>query len=36
VDVIAYSGALGWLTVGWGYWIDRHREVARAPAAAAA
>ena len=29
VDAIAYSGLLGWLTVAWGYWIDRHRETVR-------
>jgi hypothetical protein len=32
VEVIAYSGFLGWLTVAWGYWIDRHREPAGLPA----
>lgn len=31
VRVLAMSGLLGWLFVGWAYWVDRHREV-RAPA----
>ncbi len=26
VQVLAWSGLLGWLFVAWGYWIDRHRE----------
>jgi membrane-bound metal-dependent hydrolase YbcI (DUF457 family) len=26
VQVLAISGLLGWLFVGWAYWIDRHRE----------
>lgn len=25
VQVLALSGALGWLFVAWAYWIDRHR-----------
>jgi membrane-bound metal-dependent hydrolase YbcI (DUF457 family) len=25
VRALAFSGLLGWLFVGWGYWIDRHR-----------
>ncbi len=25
VQVLAMSGLLGWLFVGWAYWIDRHR-----------
>jgi len=25
VETVAWSGVLGWLTVAWGYWIDRHR-----------
>lgn len=25
VEAIAYSGLLGYLTVAWGWWIDRHR-----------
>ncbi|HKC42326.1 MAG TPA: hypothetical protein VKC64_00770 [Burkholderiales bacterium] len=28
VTVLAYSGLIGWLTVAWGYWVDRHREPA--------
>jgi membrane-bound metal-dependent hydrolase YbcI (DUF457 family) len=30
VDAIAYSGLLGYLTVAWGWWIDRHRTMANA------
>jgi hypothetical protein len=26
---VAIAGAFGWLFVGWGYWIDRHRAPAR-------
>jgi membrane-bound metal-dependent hydrolase YbcI (DUF457 family) len=26
VTVLALSGLAGWAFVGWGYWIDRHRE----------
>jgi len=26
VQVLAMSGLLGWLFIGWAYWIDRHRE----------
>jgi len=29
-EAVAWSGLLGWLTVAWGYWIDRHRVAARA------
>jgi len=28
VGAIAWAGQLQWLLVLWGYWIDRHREVA--------
>jgi len=28
VEVLAYSGLLGWLFVVWAYWIDRHRAPA--------
>ena len=35
VQVLAWSGLLGWAFVAWGYWIDRHRD-ALAPAARAA
>jgi len=28
VEAVAYSGALGYLTVAWGWWIDRHRAAA--------
>ena len=28
VRVLAVSGLLGWLFVGWAYWIDRHRAPA--------
>lgn len=28
VQVLAWSGLLGWLFVAWAYWIDRHREPA--------
>jgi hypothetical protein len=28
VQMLAWSGVLGWFFVAWGYWIDRHREVA--------
>ena len=34
VDAVAYSGLAGWLFVGWGYWIDRHRSAATATATA--
>jgi hypothetical protein len=27
VQVLAWSGLLGWLFVAWAYWIDRHRAV---------
>jgi hypothetical protein len=27
---VAIAGVFGWLFVGWGYWIDRHRAPARA------
>jgi membrane-bound metal-dependent hydrolase YbcI (DUF457 family) len=30
VQMLAMSGLLGWLFVAWAYWIDRHRESARA------
>ena len=30
VQVLAWSGLLGWGFVAWAYWIDRHREPARA------
>ncbi len=26
VEVLAWSGLLGWLFLAWAYWIDRHRE----------
>lgn len=26
VDVLAWTGLLGWLFLAWAYWIDRHRE----------
>jgi hypothetical protein len=28
VEAVAITGILGWLFVGWGYWIDRHRTLA--------
>ncbi|MDH3628745.1 MAG: metal-dependent hydrolase [Acidobacteriota bacterium] len=28
VTALAWVGQAQWLIVGWGYWIDRHREVA--------
>ena len=31
---VAWSGLLGWLTVAWGYWIDRHRAYRTSPAIA--
>jgi len=27
VQVLVWTGIAGWLFVGWGYWIDRHREM---------
>jgi len=30
VNVLATSGLLGWLFIGWGYWIERHRAPAGA------
>ena len=30
VTALATTGLAGWLWVLWGYWIDRHREAARA------
>lgn len=33
-EVVAWSGLLGWLTVAWGYWIDRHRAYRASPAIA--
>jgi len=27
VTVLAWTGLAGWLTVPWGYWIERHRQV---------
>ena len=32
VEAVAWSGLLGWLTVAWGYWIDRHRTALPDPA----
>jgi high-affinity Fe2+/Pb2+ permease len=29
LNALQYSGLALWLTVAWGYWIDRHRELAR-------
>ncbi|HTO47423.1 MAG TPA: hypothetical protein VML91_07270 [Burkholderiales bacterium] len=34
-QAVAWSGLLGWLTVLWGYWIDRHRTALHAPAPSA-
>jgi hypothetical protein len=34
--VLALSGLAGWLFVGWGYWIDRHRTAAVATPTAGA
>jgi len=31
VQVLAISNLLGWLFVGWAYWIDRHRAPVDAP-----
>ena len=33
-DAVAWSGLAGWLTVAWGYWIDRHRANQTSPAIA--
>ena len=33
-EAVAWSGLLGWLTVAWGYWIDRHRADRTSPAIA--
>ena len=30
VEALAWTGLAGWLFVPWGYWIDRHREAAKA------
>jgi len=27
-EAVAYVGLAGWLLVGWGWWIDRHRMIA--------
>ena len=29
VDALAFTGLAGWLLVAWGYWIDRHRALAK-------
>ena len=29
VDTLKYSGLALWLTVAWGYWIDRHRDLVK-------
>jgi hypothetical protein len=28
-DAVAITAVAGWLFVAWGYWIDRHRAVAK-------
>ena len=28
VDAVAWASQAQWLLVAWGYWIDRHRELA--------
>jgi hypothetical protein len=30
VRAIEISGVLGWLFIGWAYWIDRHRAIVTA------